>query len=339
MGVLSRSLALAGAALGPVLGLASSAHAEGFSLNYASLSTLEEPLAVRSGPTTVVVNGVVDGGARINFDTSGFVDPVPTGVVANGQATIETELGNRWTVGGSYFGQYDTFAHTYRANSAAFIRTSWGTLIGGNVGGVLREDTRRRRGFGNAVLAYDDFLGQMGRWGGLYRVTTGPFLSGIMIDQNQNVEVGTVYQRPYGSHDVRWSVRGRYGRMRNPNGTRRFSTTGGIAMADLTYGSSIYDLGLGYERLAGQGLTLDRWFASAGARTKIHGFTMSLEGHVGTIDGSPEYAASAGLGYAIARGLSTNLGVNYREANVVRNGINVLVGKDQSAAFSMRYSY
>ena len=116
-------------------------------------------------------------------------------------------------------------------------------------------------------------------------------------------------------------------------------SAGASAMADLIYGSSIYDLGLGYERIKGLGLQLDRWFASAGARTKIHTLSMSLEGHIGSIDGSPEYAAAAGLGLALSRGLSANVGINYREANVVRNGINVLVGKDQSAAFSMRYSY
>ena len=141
------------AALAAVL-LAQNARAEGFSLNYASLSTLEEPLAFRSGQTTLVVNGVVDGGARINFDTNNLIDPVDAGVVANGQATVETELGNRWTVGASYFGQYDTYAHSYRANTAGFIRTSWGTLIGGNVGGVLREDTRRRRGFGLRAVVF-----------------------------------------------------------------------------------------------------------------------------------------------------------------------------------------
>jgi hypothetical protein len=336
---LFRSFALAGAALGPALGFATGAHAEGFSLNYADLSTLEEPLAIRSGATTLVLSGVVDGGARINFDTRGIIDPMPTGVIANGQATIETELGNRWTVGGSYFGQYDTYAQTYSANGAAFIRTSWGTLIGGNVGGVLREDTRRRRGSGNGVLSYDDFLGQNARWGGLYRLVSGPFISGIMVDQDGDVEVGTVYQRPYGTHDIRWSARARQAQMRDEKGNRRFLTYGASAMADLIYGSSIYDVGLGYERIKGLGLQLDRWFASAGARTKIHTLSMSLEGHIGAIDGSPEYAAAAGLGLALSRGLSANVGVNYREANVVRNGINVLVGKDQSAAFSMRYSY
>ena len=326
------------AALAAVL-LAQNARAEGFSLNYASLSTLEEPLAFRSGQTTLVVNGVVDGGARINFDTNNLIDPVDAGVVANGQATVETELGNRWTVGASYFGQYDTYAHSYRANTAGFIRTSWGTLIGGNVGGALREDTRRRRGFGNGVLAYDDFLGQNARWGGVYRLVSGPFVTGIMVDEDGDVEVGTVYQRPYGTHDIRWSARVRHARMRDARGNRRFTTNGASAMADLTYGSSIYDLGLGYERIEGLGLGLDRWFVSAGARTKIHTLSLSLEGHIGTIDGSPEYAAAAGMGLALSRGLSANVGVNYREANVVRNGIHVLVGKDQSAAFSMRYSY
>ena len=333
------SLALIGTAALTGLGLAQPALAQSVSINYASLSTLEEPIAFRSGQTTVVLNGLVDGGARINFDTQNLIDPVVTGVVANGQATIESELGNRWTVGASYFGQYDTYARTYRANSVGFIRTSWGSFIGGNVAGLIREDTRRRRGFGNGILAYDDFIGTNARWGGVYRVVNGPFVSGLMVDQEGNVEIGTVYQRPYGTHDIRWSARVRHARTRDAAGRRRFTTTGGIAVADLTYGSSIYDLGLGYERITGLGLSLDRWFASAGARTKILGWTMSLEGHVGTIDGSPEYAAAAGLGYAISRGLSANLGFNLRDANVVRGGIPVLVGTDQSAAFSVRYSY
>lgn len=334
-----RHLLLALAAAIPALACGQTAQAQSISLNYASLSTLEEPIAFRSGNTTLVVNGLVDGGVRLNFDTRGLLDPVNPGAIANAQATVETELDNRWTVGASYFGQYDTYARRYRANGVGFIRTSWGTFIGGNVSGLLREDTRRRRGFGNGVLAYDDFLGQTARWGGVYRLVSGPFLSGLMVDQEGNVEIGTVYQRPYGTHDIRWSARGRHARMRDAAGRRRFTTTGGMVVADLTYGSSIYDIGLGYERIAGQGQGLDRWFASAGARTKIHMITMSLEGHVGTIDGSPEFAAAAGLGYAISRGLSANLGLNYREANVVRNGIPVLVGRDQSAAFSMRYSY
>lgn len=315
------------------------AHAESFSLNYADLSTLESPIVFRAGQMTLVVSGLVDGGARLNLANSAPLSHIDTGVTANFTATAETQLGNRWTVGGSYFGQYDSFGRSYTANSAAFVRTSWGSIIGGNVGGLLREDTRRRRAPGLASLGYDDFLGQNARWGGVYRLVSGPYVSGVMVDEDGDVEVGTVYQRPYGTHDIRWSLRGRYARIRDAQGNRRFSTAGIGGVTDLTYGSSIYDLGLGYERITGQGLALDRWFASAGARTKIQALSLSLEGHIGAVDGSPEYAAAAGLAYSFARGMSANLGLNYKEANVVRNGVNVLVGKSESAAFSLRYSY
>lgn len=322
-----------------IAGLPDAANAQAVLLDYADLSSLEEPLAVQMGQATVVVSGVVDGRVRIDLDESVLSEAFDPGLVTNYQVAVETQLGNRWTIGATYSGQYDTYSDQYTDNVAGYVRTSWGTLVGGNVGGLVREDTRRRRAPGNAVLAYDDFLGQNARWGGLFRVTNGPFVSSFMVDEDGGVEAGTVYQRPYGRHDIRWSVRGRRGQIRAANGDRRFRTAGVNAVADLTYGSSIYDLGIGYERITGQGLELDRWFLSTGARTKIYGLSLSAEGHVGTIDGSPEYSAAAGLSYALSRGLSANLGFNYREADVERSGITVLQGDEKSTSASIRYSF
>ena len=41
----------------------------------------------------------------------------------------------------------------------------------------------------------------------------------------------------------------------------------------------------------------------------------------------------------MARGLSANLGLNYSDANVVRNGITVLVPNTKSVTGSVRYSF
>ena len=91
--------------------------------------------------------------------------------------------------------------------------------------------------------------------------------------------------------------------------------------------------------MTGRGLDLHRWFVSSGARTKIGTLGLSAEGHYGQIDGSPEVAGSVGVLYAMARGLSANLGLNYSDANVVRNGITVLVPNTKSVTGSVRYSF
>ena len=91
--------------------------------------------------------------------------------------------------------------------------------------------------------------------------------------------------------------------------------------------------------MTGRGLDMNRWFVSSGARTKMGLLAMSAEGHYGQIDGSPEKAASLGVSYAFARGLSTNLGLNYSDANVVRNGITIFKPNTETATASVRYAF
>jgi len=106
-------------------------------------------------------------------------------------------------------------------------------LVFGNVDGLVREATRRRRGVGNADLAFDDFYERINRWGS----------------------------------------------------------------------------------------------------------SLSAAGHYGELDGTSESSASLGVRYDIARGLSTNLGVNARKAQIARDGISVVDEDETSATASVRYSF
>ncbi|WP_447525925.1 hypothetical protein [Parasphingorhabdus sp. NYA22] len=74
---------------------------------------------------------------------------------------------------------------------------------------------------------------------------------------------------------------------------------------------------------------------------RIHRWGNSLfaAGHYGQLDGTSESAASLGVRYDIARGLSTNLGVNARKAQIARDGIAVVDEDESSATASVRYSF
>lgn len=332
----SASLAATATAL---IALAPAAHAGDVALNYDDLSSLEEPLAIPLGNATLSLTGLVDAPLRLNLDADNVFESRDVSVTANFQAGLETQLSNRWTVGATYFGQYDERVDRYTDNMVGYVKTSWGTLIGGNISGFAREETRRRRGYGNAALGFDDFMGQIANWGGAYRLRTGPLSTTILVDEDGNFEVGTAFQRPLGMNDVRLTARARHAKVRNALGQRRFYSNGAGLVGELAYGSSLYDLGVGVERLQGQGLDLYRWFASGGARTKMGSWLLSAEGHYGEIEGQSEVAAAAGLGYTIARGMTANLGINYRDADVIVRGINVLNASEKSATASMRYSF
>ena len=88
---------------------------------------------------------------------------------------------------------------------------------------------------------------------------------------------------------------------------RRFDTRAAGGVGELIYGSSAYDVGVVYERLSSGGLDMDRWYVSAGARTKTGVLSLSVEGHYGQIEGQDEVSAALGVQYDLARGLSVNL--------------------------------
>lgn len=309
------------------------------SLNYDDLSSFEEPLAFEVGEATILVGGLVDVPVRLSIDDAVFRDSVDIGLVTNIDVSAEMQLANRWNIGIAYFGQYDEFRDDYEDNVAAFVRTSWGSLIGGNVDGLVREATRRRRGAGNAILAFDDFYGRISRWGGGYSGRFGPVTLTGIADDDGNFELGGQFQRPIGNKDYRLATRVANGRYLAADGLTSFDTIGLGAVAEFVYGSSLFDLGVGFENLQAGSTDLDRWYLSGGARTKVGVLNLSAEGHYGELDGTSEASAALGIGYDIARGLSTNLGVNARKAQVARDGISVVDEDEATATASVRYSF
>ena len=227
----------------------------------------------------------------------------------------------------------------YSDNVAGFVRTSFGTVIGGNTADQIRELTRRQRGVGNAFLAFDDFHGQLARWGGAYIGRFGPSRIGVVVDENGDFEVGSVFQRPIGQRDLRFSGRVRQGQFVAADGITGYDTTGVAAVGEIVFGSSVYDLGLGYEKLDGPLGDLDRWFVSSGAQTQLGALRLSGEVHFGETAGQRELAAAIGASYDISRGLSLNLGVNGEEARIVADGVQIIETDQITAIASARYSF
>ncbi|MEO0463627.1 MAG: hypothetical protein AAF127_10890 [Pseudomonadota bacterium] len=326
------------------------AQAQEVSLNYDRLSSLEEPIAVAVGDITIQVQGVLDAPVIAEFDEVTGGDGVSAAFVGNFQVSAETQLSNRWTVGAVYFGQYSSDPQTvfltnfmgpeeYNDNVAGFVRTSFGTVIGGNVNQQVREQTRRRRGVGNGFLAFDDFYGQLARWGGAYVGRFGPSTMAAAVDENGDFEVGMEYQRPLGRRDVRFAGRFRQAEFVAADGLTRFDTQGLGLVGEIEYGSSIFDLGAGYESLDGQLADAQRWFVSAGAQTQLGQLRLSGEGHYGQVEGDDEITAAVGAGYDVARGLSLNLGLNYQDARIDADGVQLVETEEGQAVASVRFSF
>lgn len=330
---------VAGYAIIILLTVPTAARAQGVSLNYDTLSSLEEPLAFDLGDVTVELTGLADIPVTFDIDSTPAAQDVDIGFTGNFQISAETQLSNRWTLGAAYFGQYDENTNDYSDNVAAYVGTSWGTVIGGNISGLVREETRRLRGAGNADLAFDSFYGGLDNWGGGYTGRFGPFRLSGTVDENGDFEIGSTFQRPIGLNDYRFSARFADGTFTSQDGTTTFDTKGGELIGELTYGSSVFDLGVGYERLESPTIDADRWFLSAGARTKIQSFTLSAEAHYGEVEGISEKSAAVGVSYDIARGLSLNLGLNYEDANINIGGVSLQNSDEFKGIFSLRYSF
>ena len=93
----------------------------------------------------------------LNLENDGAADG---GVVGNFQASASTQLPNRWRVNLAYFGQYTDdpeltvdMNDNFKDNVALSVGSAWGTVLGGNISGVVREQTRRLRGAGNAFFS------------------------------------------------------------------------------------------------------------------------------------------------------------------------------------------
>jgi len=315
----------------------STAHAEEFSLNYESLSSLEVPLAKEIEDVTLRLTGLVDAPLTLDLEDDADSD---FGFIGNFQLSAETQLSNQWTVGVAYFGQYELDTdENYSDNLAGFVGGVWGTFSGGNVTGQIREQTRRLRGAGNAVLAFDDALASLEETGAAYVGRYGPVILSGTLDTDANFDLGASFQRPLGNKDYRFTTRYTDGKYMSSDETTEFDARAVGAVAEFIYGSSLFDLGGGYEWLSSDVGDADRWYTSAGARTKLGVLSLSIEGHYGQLEGEEELSAAFGMQYDVARGLSANLGVNYEDAHLDLNGVEFIDSKETKAIMSLRYSF
>ena len=330
-------------ALAAGIATAGSATAQDISLNYESLSSMEEPLAVEIGDTTFVLTGLVDTSAAhdAHDDDAGGGD-----LTANFQLGALTQLPNRWRLGLTWFGQYSTDTDSssgsgerYTDNVALSVGGVWGTVLGGNVSGVVREQTRRRRGAGNGSLAFDDALGELADRGGGYVGRFGPWVTSAVVDEDGKLDLGTMFQRPAGNRDYRLTVRATEGVYTAVDGSRRFDTRAAGVVGEMIYASTSIDIGAGYERLSSSGPDADRWYVSSGVHTKTGVVSASIEGHYGRIEGEDEVSAALGLQYDVARGLSVNLGLNRASAQVTLNGARLVDTRETRIVLSLRYSF
>lgn len=130
---------------------AAPALAQDIPLNYERLSSLEEPLATEIGDVTFVLTGLLDTPVTVELQDDNDTD---AGFIGNFQVAARTQLPNRLRVGLSYFGQYATDPTAvlkqdggYTDNAAVSVGGAWGTVFGGNTSDVVREQTRRARGW------------------------------------------------------------------------------------------------------------------------------------------------------------------------------------------------
>ncbi|NQX94079.1 MAG: hypothetical protein HRT64_04010 [Erythrobacter sp.] len=335
-----------GSAIGALALVPQAAMAQEVNLNYDRLSSLEEPIAFDLGEITVEVSGLADVPVVAEFNSHTQDDDIDPGFVGNIQVSASTQLKNRWRVGVAYFAQYATddaavldAPEDYSDNVAGFIGTSFGTVLGGNVNGQVREITRRQRGVGNGFLAFDNFYGELDNWGGSYVGRFGPSVLGAVVDENGDFEMGAVFQRPIGQKDYRFSARYRHSRFVAADGITEFDSDGVGAVGELVYGSTIFDVGAGYERLESVITDLDRLFLSAGAQTQLGPLRLSGEAHYGRAGGHDETSAALGLSYDLARGLLLNLGFNYEDAAIESGGVALVETDEVTAIASVRFSF
>ncbi|MGM0423212.1 MAG: hypothetical protein ACQEQL_08980 [Pseudomonadota bacterium] len=299
------------------------------SINYDSLSFIEEPLAKDLGFATANVSLLIDQSAQ--YDIENHDDDYNSR--ANGLIHLETQLPNSWTAGVQYFGSYNRLADDeYTDNIAAFISDEWGLVSVGNVTGSVNENTRRRRGTGNANLRFDDFLGGLDETGAFYSVRTNAYQLSVTADQEGRGELGLSYARPIGNSYYFLSLRGRKGHTAEGSlAAGSGDTYGAAVVGSYTYANIVIDSQLGYENIdRDAGDTAERVFGSAGLHHKQGRFSSSVEGHIGSVDGDTETSAAIGARLDLVRGASLNFGYNF--ADLKNTEI-------QEAMASLRYEF
>ncbi len=327
-------------------GFGSAALAQPVPLNYDALASLEEPLATEIGDVTFVLSGLLD--APVVFDLGDGDDDSEALFIGNFQVSAETQLPNRWNVGAAYFGQYvsDPGAvfgvgggDRYDDNYAVYAAGAWGAVAAGEVNGMVREETRRRRGVGSAILFYDAPYGGFAEEGAGYAGRFGPMRFSGVVDDDSNFDLGASWSRPIGNKDFRFTGRYTDSEFVSADGAATYDSNAVGGVGEFVFGSGIYDIGVGVERLDSAASDVERWFASSGVRWKRGAVSLSLEGHYGEVESQSETSAAAGVAYDIARGLSANFGLNHADARIVVDGVTLKNDDVTQAIVSLRYGY
>ena len=216
--------------------MADSATAQDISLNYERLSSMEEPLATEIGDLTLTLTGLVDAPLTADFEAD---------LLGNFEAVALIQLQNRWRVSLAYFGQYATDEALNAPpddedtdNVGLSAGSVWGTAVAGYVSGIVREGTRRGRGAGNALLAFDDALGGLAEWGGGYRGRFGHWVIGAAVDEDADFDLGPTFRRPMDVTDYRLSVRFGKGTHAAAGGSCDFDSNG-AADAELSLAGNV----------------------------------------------------------------------------------------------------
>ncbi len=310
--------------------------AEPLSLNYDTLSFFEEPLAVDIGGATVNHNHLIDVSAARNFTD----EDSEVKLRGSLEVAAETQLPNALTVGATFHGSYSIGEErSFEERFGVSVGGVWGTVAAGDVTGMVRENTRRMRGTGNAALAGDDALGGLEETGVAYRGRYSAFTVTGAADRDGNFDVGVAYERPSRYVDHRITARYTRGEYRSEDGRDHMKTDAIGVVGEIIRGRLLVDLGVGYEHLDGAIVDADRYSVSTGLNYKVGQLTASAEGHLESIDGDEVYSLAAGSRYDIARGLSVNLGYNFRSSPGLVDGIGLLPGKASEVIVSGRYEY
>lgn len=289
-----------------------------FSINYDTLSFMEEPLAYSIGTFTFNTVGLIDQAAAYGFSD----DRDQYNTRFNFLSRVQTQLPNTMTLSFQYFGAYNRLGidpddDRYFDNMAVALSDEWGTFSLGNVTGSVRENTRRRRGVGNADLEFDNFYGGLDELGAFYAVRNNAFVYSLSADKEGRAETGITFARPLGQNLYSGSFRLRKGNISDSDDLPGEGDTYGAALVgSYSYSIWLLDAQLGYEHIDANAFDdKNRYFVSTGAQMKVGLLSLSAEGHIGQTNEELETSGALGARYDFARGLSANFGYNVFDYN------------------------
>ena len=326
-----------------------SSFGERFSLNYDRLSAIEGPIALEIGDITFRLSGSMDLESLTRMNT----DATMNNLFSTLELSFNTQLPNRWRVQGLVLGEVSTASNPrriiddfdYVKRLALFVSGTWGRFLIGDLHRLVRGDTRRVSNAGDSYLYFDDFLGKLEQRNGGYRGRYGPWVVLAVFDQDSDFDCGMVSQRPLGDKDFRFTLRGMKGTYETKAKTGIYATQGVVSVGEMIYGSTLFDVSLGYEELIpsvpqlGGATVKTRTFLSQGVLRKFGVLSASVETYIGKFDGERELSAAVGVQYDIARGLSANFGWNYWYTHSAFRSTEISHHRDSELTFSLQYDF